>query len=462
MKYALGLVASLGAVALPLAGCGGDDGPRPPLFEPRPECEGDAIVPFAGDHQNVISFIEIGDAEDGFDLDGADDLDGPDEPDNKLAAVGSLAREAIEDALTEYELIIPFEFFDLDGTSADECVKFGVYLGVYKQDGDEDGRDTAVPDGDCDDTRATSREGMPELDGNYVDDDCDGLADEVTDKAGGETPSTDVVDHDADGVTLADGDCDDSVETGAMATPGAAETCGDRLDNDCDGVADGSPDGTTCNPYDETPDEIAVDPLSFEGGEPLIVFDSGRIEGGKLYAGPSIFSVAVPVIDGLTLDLRITGAQIEADVMMIGDSVGLANGRLGGVIDSQTADNIRGLTVEEIGLTPENSLLDAIYANLLGTLLSLKATGPDHAYPGCKMPDIDVDRDGLEVFCDSDPNDDDKSVDICIDGDGTVITDADAGGDCTDVTDEATGRPRFADGISVELNFSTVPTILRE
>src|SRR5689334_6514452 len=90
MKSSFALIAS----ALLVAACGED--PKEPLFEPQPECEGDAIDPFAGDHQNILSTLEIGSGEDGFDLDG-DGL-----PDNKLSAVGSLAGSAIRDAIAQY------------------------------------------------------------------------------------------------------------------------------------------------------------------------------------------------------------------------------------------------------------------------------------------------------------------------------------------------------------------------
>ncbi|HET9993036.1 MAG TPA: hypothetical protein VFQ65_31090, partial [Kofleriaceae bacterium] len=123
---------------------------------------------------------------------------------------------------------------------------------------------------------------------------------------------------------------------------------------------------------------------------------------------------------------------------------------------------IRGLNVAEIGLTPENSLLDAVFANLLGPLLALPKANADiqKMYPGCRTPDIDVDGDGLEAFCDSNPNDDNKAVDVCIDGDGTVIKDTlnpdgTVAMHCTEAMKD--GKPRFVDGISVELNFGTTP-----
>jgi hypothetical protein len=139
----------------------------------------------------------------------------------------------------------------------------------------------------------------------------------------------------------------------------------------------------------------------------------------------------------------------------------LLGGRLGGVIDAKTADTIRGLNVDQIGLTPENSLLDATFANLLGPLLALPKTGNQKKYPGCRTPDIDVDQDGHEAFCDSDPDVDPKVVDICVDGDGTEFKDV-LGEDlkpimnCTEVLLKD-GKHRFVDGISVELNFETTP-----
>ena len=168
------------------------------------------------------------------------------------------------------------------------------------------------------------------------------------------------------------------------------------------------------------------------------------------------------MIEGVTLDLRITGATIEADVTETAGKLTLQKGRLGGVIDAKTADTIRGLTVDQIGLTPANSLLDATFANLLGPLLALPKAKMEilAKYDGCRTPDIDVDRDGLEAFCDSNPNDDVKEVDICIDGDGTEYADVKNGEGITTMhcTEALVGdKPRFPDGISVELNFTTTP-----
>jgi hypothetical protein len=409
----------------------------------------------------VISELEIGSVEDGFDL----DLDG--DPDNKLAAVGSLARSAIDDAFEQFDIIIPFEFFDFDEGGADECVKFAIYLGAYRLDNDGDGDETADDKGDCNDNVAAINKDAAEIPDNGIDENCDGLADEtrVDDGNGGVTvvPSTDTMDRDSDGVTVADGDCDDTNDTVARGMP---EICGDGLDNDCDGNADFGLDDMQkpmCSPYDDTPDMIAFDPLGFDStGKPLIAFTSGEVTmvDGKLRltAGPGVFSVNIPVTDDLNLDLRISGAKIEGDLVMGTAGWQIENGRLGGVIDANTADKITGLEVSEIGLNPEDTLLDAVFANILGPILALPSLPDNSEWAGCRTPDIDVDQDGLEAFCDSDPLDEVSVVDVCIDGNGTVYRD-EGGVNCTEAVDDK-GQLRFVDGISVEINFNTVPTIL--
>lgn len=465
----LSLVTGLG---LALAACGGSDS-KEPLFPERAECEGQSIAPLSGKHQMVISFLEVGSLEDGFDL----DKDGM--PDNKLAGVGTLAKGAIDDSFEQFDIVIPLEFFDAnDAVGTDECIKFAIYLGAYKLDLDGDQRETASDDGDCNDHDENINKDATEVVGNFKDDDCDGLADELEEVVQGdagtmivETPSDDVEDRDGDGVTLAAGDCDDTDDT---VYPGAPEICSDGLDNDCDGFADFGDDGSgnpACSPYDATADALALDPLAFNAdGTPVVAFSAGSVidQGGRfeLEAGPSIFSVGIPVTDDLTLELRISGATIFGDLVETPGGWAIMNGRLGGVIDANTADKIRGLEVDEIGLSPEDSLLDATYANILGPLLGLQAINVD--FEGttleCRAPDIDVDQDGIEVFCDSDPLDEVTKVDICVDGNGDIVADeVDAQGniitECTQVTD-ADGKLRFVDGISVELNFETVPTIL--
>jgi Putative metal-binding motif len=455
---------------LPLAACSGDDGGTtklPPLFEPKPECTGQAVAQFTGMQTQLISKMAIGTQANGFDLDG----DG--HPDNKLQGVGSIANGSITTALNDYTLLIPMEMFDFSTAAVDACVKFALYLGNYKTDIDADGEDSAVADGDCNDHSAAIKHGATEIAGNLLDDDCDGLADEQADGPS-QTPSAGEEWSPSASTVLADGDCDDTNPMvggrTAVGGPRQAEMCGDGLDNDCNGVADrnaGDPP-SQCYPFDSTPDTIAIDPRSFEAGKPVIKFDSGAVTmvAGKLQlnAGPSLFAVTLPISSGINLTLKITGTQIQADVVDTGGVITLKNGRLGGVIDAVTADGIRGLTVTQIGLKPEDSLLDAIFANVLGTFLALPKQPTGSLHPGCATPDIDVDRDGLELFCDTnaDANPETKVVDLCVDGDGTEIKDTVAGGVVTHCTTAlgTDGKPRFVDGISVEFNFETAPATL--
>jgi hypothetical protein len=434
-----------------LLGCGGgDDDGDGGLFEQQVECEGASIEPLAGSQQQVISFIEIGGRDDGFDL----DRDG--EVDNQLYGVSDLARDGIQDSFDKYDIIAPVEFFDFDQPAADDCVKFAVYLGKYKLDSDGDGQVTARGDGDCNDLEEGAMRGATEIADNFMDDDCDGLADDDND-----TPSIDDMDHDDDGVTIEGGDCDDT----RAEVKGDVEICGDGLDNDCDGVADWGliGDSPACTPYDEaTPDRLVLDPASFNAdGSPVIAFTAGEVveEDGKLmlHAGPALFSINLPIQTGLALDLTLTGATIEGELYQTSSGWAIRGARLGGVIDARTADNVRGIEVPDIELNPEDSLLDAIFANVLGVFLALPKSD-NEMYSNCHVPDIDVDQDGLEIFCDSAPDDNVKTVDMCIDGDGTVVMDQGAV-QCTDAVDDQ-GNYRFADGISVALNFETVPAVL--
>ena len=462
-------------------GGGGDNPPAdagPPdargtIFPPVPECEGVDVLPLMGGQALVISHLEIGTAMDGFDLDHDGDKD------NKLAGVGSLANGPIRESLDKFEIVIPFEFFDFPSVAVDACVKFGIYMAHYQRDIDLDGEKTSDERGDCNDHDMAIHPGVAEVVGNFIDDDCDGQADEIetivaTD--GGsmvtQVPSPDVTDHDGDGQSMAAGDCDDRAGMGMSTRMGGTEVCGDGLDNDCDTVADmgtvmGRP---ACTPFDDTPDLVDLDPLSFNyAANPvtsMIEFNNGKtVMAGavlQLQAGPSIFGVTLPISSDISLDLRISGAQIVADVIpLMGVAFKLDNGHLGGVLDAHTLDQIRGLDVEQIGLKPEDSLADAMFTNVLGIILGLKEQPP-----GCHQPDIDVDGDGLESFCDTNPNDTMKIIDKCMDGDGTVVMDSMMGTTVVHCTEarNADGSFKFADGVSVELNFEAVgvrlPTML--
>ncbi len=86
---------------------------------------------------------------------------------------------------------------------------------------------------DCNDHSASVHPGAAETCGNGVDDDCDGQTDE----------GCTCTDDDDDGYCQAD-DCNDH---DAAVHPGAAETCGNGVDDDCDGQTD---EGCGCTDND--------------------------------------------------------------------------------------------------------------------------------------------------------------------------------------------------------------------
>ncbi len=108
--------------------------------------------------------------------------------------------------------------------------------------------------GDCDDRDAERHPGAAEVCNRYVDDDCNGLADDRDPGVDPETFTTWYFDADQDGFGdpattvqrchpplygVAQGDdCDDLL---AEVSPGAREVC-DGLDNDCDGLVDDDDD----------------------------------------------------------------------------------------------------------------------------------------------------------------------------------------------------------------------------
>ena len=89
-------------------------------------------------------------------------------------------------------------------------------------DDDQDG--VTENQGDCDDTDETINPGAKEICGDGIDQDCD-RADEAC------PPDPNDVDNDRDGVTENEGDCNDDV---ASIHPGAKEICSDGIDQDCD------------------------------------------------------------------------------------------------------------------------------------------------------------------------------------------------------------------------------------
>ena len=225
-------------------------------------------------------------------------------------------------------------------------------------------------------------------------------------------------------------------------------------------LAEALADGTLVIPveiYDHDADPDPCVKAAFEpavtgaDGVPVSRFRAGHTEvdaSVRLALGRGFVQVPVPIGDDAVMVLPLSAWSLDGELTGTGATTALAAGRLDGVLQAFSLDRQRGLFIEEIGLLPEHSLADAFFANILGPILALESGGR-----GCRRPDIDVDGDGLETFCDTNPNDDDHTVDLCIDGDGTMIPDGDT--DCSQALGPS--GPRFVDGISAAFAITAEP-----
>lgn len=86
---------------------------------------------------------------------------------------------------------------------------------------DQDGDGYSVAEGDCDDTNPRLGPAEPEICGDGIDQDCDGVDASCEDQ-----------DWDGDGYAPVEGDCDDG---NPAIHPGAMDICGDGIDQNCNG-----------------------------------------------------------------------------------------------------------------------------------------------------------------------------------------------------------------------------------
>lgn len=408
---------------------------------------GVSIAPFQGDRALLISSLEIGDLDEGFDLDKDGKLD------NKLSPIGALANGEIVTAFqTSYDIAVPMELFGYTGGAKDECVKVAFYVGQITKDRDGDNHHTRLTRGDCLDTDPAVGPKATEDLTNRLDDDCDGFADNVT-KGSKPTGAEAELDLDGDGFTPAQGDCDDrdgaNKALAASRYPGAEEICDDGIDQDCNGVPD---DGAHCNVYRAgTNATIDVQSISFVAGmQPYVAFRDGVIEDGLLRAGPSLFAIKLP-IDDSNLNLELAGTRLE---MQLSSGAEVSRGLIGGVLSATTLAQITGIDANGF-VERDQTLLDAIFAGPLATLLGLESDEEQHY-----MPDMDLDGDGLETFWMEAPPTGGASpkVDTCKDGDGTIVKST-PDLPCP-LAKDAAGNYRFLDGLSATLKFTAVPVTL--
>jgi hypothetical protein len=470
------------------SGCGSDGmdmmmmmpPPPPPKmnpFAPVPECMGANVDFRKGQRSLVISSLQLAAANQGFDL----DKDG--KIDNKLGAASSLANSELDTTFTtRHDIVIPMEFFG--PTAGDSsCTKFALYLGQFNKDRDMDKTDTTWESdsngakGDCNDQDKSVHPGATEDPNNRVDDDCDGYADNMTKKMPA-TGASAMMDLDGDGVSVAEGDCDDRANSPMVPTDqgmvplaklrhpakaaagikAGAEMC-DGIDYNCDGIPDNAPN---CDPFADANVKLDIQKQSLDAQmQPLLAFKNGTVAANKLAAGPSLFQVSLPFIQGAMLQLELSGARVSGTFRQAGDKVYLDDAMLGGVLEAVSLARLDKISVKGF-LTPPQSLFDAVWANgALALILGLQRDADKHY-----LPDMDVDGDGLESFWSEHPDPKAPLVDTCKDGDGTIIHNGDTkypNDDpmkrCVFAKDDK-GNFRFVDGISAALKFKAVPAQL--
>ena len=162
---------------------------------------------------------------------------------NQVYNYASPACDSFDTSCTVYDLEDSVEYcfivraYDIDGNESSDSNEV-CQTSIYDIDNDGDG--VTENQGDCDDGDPSIKPGAAEVCGDGVDQNCDGV--DLT------CPPEDV-DDDQDGYTENQGDCNDGDPS---IKPGAAEVCGDGVDQNCDGVdptcanvaADAGPDQT--------------------------------------------------------------------------------------------------------------------------------------------------------------------------------------------------------------------------
>jgi len=125
---------------------------------------------------------------------------------------------------------------------------------------DNDGDGYTENQGDCNDNDASINPGATETCGDGIDQDCNGIDPACP-------PDPNDVDNDGDGYTENQNDCNDN---DASINPGATEICGDGTDQDCNGTdldcndVDNDGDGYTENQNDCNDNDASINPGAAE------------------------------------------------------------------------------------------------------------------------------------------------------------------------------------------------------
>lgn len=127
--------------------------------------------------------------------------------------------------------------------------------------------------GDCNDNNSAIHPDMPEICGDGIDQDCSG-ADLVCPVI---PPDPNTIDHDGDGCSIINGDCDD---TDPSIHPDAVEIPNDNIDQDCDGA-----------------DLIVLDPKDIDNDEDGFTENQGDCDDTNSGINPDIMEICGNGID---------------------------------------------------------------------------------------------------------------------------------------------------------------------
>ncbi len=209
-----------------------------------------------------------------------------------------------------------------------------------------------------------------------------------------------------------------------------------------------------CDFTDDIPDAVSLDASSIVGGAPVSRLRDLRADpdGIVRLTGPGYLEIAIPFRDdfggpGIDFAFPLSTSYVSGVLTPAGaPSVYLA-----GVVQAFRLGQLPAPVSQDLGTSPGDSELDAIFANRLRFVLT-ESSGTQ----GCREADIDMDGDGLESFCDDGDFDGVHRVNRCIDGNGVELHDGDNGiADCSQAMKH--GRPRFVDGISAQLELAAKP-----
>ena len=244
-----------------------------------------------------------------------------------------------------------------------------------ERDVDDDADGVTIAAGDCHDGDPTIFPGAVELN-NARDDDCDGIADN------GIAPEA--IDADQDSFTVADGDCDD---LDATVYPGAEDATAaepDGRDNDCDGQAD---DGTNLDDADGDGHTIAAgdcddgDSMVYPGA---LEWNDGQDNDCDGVADPGYLADAMDrdrdawsISDGDCDDTRNASNPDEDDPKPSTNRlIALSAGRGDALVLNRTEDYVKTFTFEVSVVDVNGAPVDGALVSIFGwSTVYAQATG---------------------------------------------------------------------------------------